>query len=201
MRSGNRKTSPRVIGGLVQKKNNWATTADYYNTAQRQPVIDRRRPGKGFRHLLKQKDVLDFISILPDWNELSLGLNGIVLAPGSWDIFGYHVPGVVHICAWDENIWTKFDKEGFELAEREIVEKLGVPWDETGNSSVLCKFTESTARAHQLLATLLHELGHHHDRMSTKSKRVSRGEPYAEAYAKAYSERIWVEYQNKFGVF
>ena len=24
---------------------------------------------------------------------------------------------------------------------------------------VLCKFTESTARAHQLLATLLHELG------------------------------------------
>jgi hypothetical protein len=200
MRNVNRKTSPRVIGGLVQRKNNSILTSDYYNTDQRLPVIDRRRPGKGFRHVLKQKDIHDFISILPDWNELSVGLNAIVLDQGSWDIFGYHVRGVVHVCAWDENIWIELSKEAFER-EKEILVQLRVPCEEIKNG-VLCKFTEHTARAHQLLATLLHELGHHHDRMSTKSKgRAARGEPYAEAYAKAYTERIWIQYQKVFGVF
>ena len=200
MRRINRKTSPKVTGGLVQKKNNWAPTADYYNTEQRLPVIDRKRPGKGYRHLLKQKDIHDFISILPDWNELSVGLNGIVLAPGSWDCFGYHVPGVVHICAWEEDIWIELSQKYYEQ-DRELLEKLNVECTQVKNS-MLCKFTENTARAHQLLATLLHELGHHHDRMTTKSKLdADRGEPYAEAYAKAYAEQIWIEYQEKFGVF
>src|SRR5438045_3516398 len=99
MRNVNRKTSPKVIGGLTQKKNKWAFTDGYYDTEQPFPVIDRKRLAKGYRHLLKQKDVYDFISILPDWNELSFGLNAIVLAPGSEDTFGYHYAGVVHICA------------------------------------------------------------------------------------------------------
>jgi hypothetical protein len=200
MRHINRKTDPKVIGGLVQKKNNWTPTSDYYNTEQAMLVIDRKRPGKGFRHLLKQNDIYDFIAILPDWKELSVGLNAVVLAPGSWDAFGFHVPGVVHVCAWDENIWTELSKEGYE-AEKEILNKLGVPCEHSGGN-VLCKFTEHTARAHQLLATLLHELGHHHDRMTTKSKIcIARGETYAEAYAKAYAERIWVKYQEIFGIF
>lgn len=200
MRRINRKTSPKVIGGLVQRKNNWAPTPDYYNTVQRLPVIDRKRPGKGFRHLLKQKDIHDFIGILPDWNEISVGLDAIVLAPGSWDAFGYHARGVVHICAWDENVWTELAKEGYEQ-EREILEKLNVECEQM-EDRVLCKFTENTARAHQLLATLLHELGHHHDRMTTRSKLYAdRGESYADEYAKAYSEQIWIEYQETFGVF
>ena len=200
MRRINRKTSPKVIGGLVQRKNNWAPTPDYYNTIQRLPVIDRKRPGKGFRHLLKQKDIHDFIGILPDWNKISVGLDAIVLAPGNWDAFGYHARGVVHICAWDENVWTEFAKEGYEQ-EREILEKLNVECEEI-EDRVLCKFTENTARAHQLLATLLHELGHHHDRMTTRSKLYAdRGESYADTYAKAYAEQIWIEYQELFGVF
>jgi hypothetical protein len=200
MRIANRKSSPKVLGGKVQRKNNQSLTGDYYIIEQRMPVIDRKRPGKGFRHLLKQKDIHDFIGILPDWTELSVGLNAIVLAPGDWSTFGYHVPGVVHICAWDENIWTEFSKEGYEQ-EREILEKLAVPCEPV-EKMILCKFTESTARGHQLLATLLHELGHHHDRMTTKSKvRTARGESYAVAYAKAYSERIWNQYQELFGGF
>jgi hypothetical protein len=46
------------------------------------------------------------------------------------------------------------------------------------------RFTEGQARAYQLLHILPHELGHHHDRITTRSRRRSaRGEPYAEAYA------------------
>ena len=200
MRISNRKSAPKVSFGKVQKKNNWTLTADYYNSEQRLPVIDRRRPGKGFRHLLKQRDIHEFIGILPDWAEFSIGLNAIVLAPGRWDVFGYHVRGVVHICAWDENIWIELSQAGYEQ-EREILERLNVPCEPTEHG-VLCKFTESSARAHQLLATLLHELGHHHDRMTTKSKlRASRGESYAEAYARAYTDRLWSKYQEVFGVF
>jgi hypothetical protein len=200
MRYLNRKSDPKVIGGLVQKKNNWARTQTYYNTDQLIPIIDRRRPGQGYRHLLKQKDIYSFIDILPDWNELSVGLNAIVLAPGREDAFGYHRRGVVHVCAWQEGLWIKLSPEGYEQ-EREIFEKLGVSC-ERKKDEVLCKFNEATARAHQLLATLLHELGHHHDRMSTKYKAgSSRGESYAEAYAREYAERIWIRYQEAFGVF
>jgi hypothetical protein len=199
MRIANRKSSPKVLGGKVQRKNNHSLTGDYYIIEQRMPVIDRKRPGKGFRHLLKQKDIHDFISILPDWKELSLGLNAIVLAPAHSTAFGYHVPGVVHICAWDEDLWLELSKDCYER-EREILERLGVPCEEV-KGWMLCKFTESTARGHQLLATLLHELGHHHDRMTTKSKMDSaRGESYAEAYARTYSDRIWNQYQEVFGI-
>ena len=112
MKRFNRKTDPKVVGGLVQKKNNWAPTADYYNTDQPLPVIDRRRPGKGYRHLLKQRDVHDFISILPDWKDLSVGLNAVVLAPGMPDVYGYHTFGVVHVCAWEEELWIKLSRAG-----------------------------------------------------------------------------------------
>ena len=46
---------------------------------------------------------------------------------------------------------------------------------------------------------LLHELGHHHDRITTRSKvRASRGDSYAEQYALRYADRIWDEYFRVF---
>jgi len=199
MNHANRKSTPKVVSGRVQKKNNWQESPNYYNTELPLPEIVRKRPGKGYRHLLRQKDIYDFIKILPDWNELSKGLNAIVLAPGEWDAFGYHVPGVVHICAWDNDLWITMTSQGYEK-ERAICEILGVPI-ESENENTVCKFTESTARGHQLLATLLHELGHHHDRMNTRSKiMASRGELYAESYAKKYADLIWKKYVEVFGL-
>jgi hypothetical protein len=195
-----RKTSPRVLGGKVQRKNNWQLTPSIYHTAQPLPEILRKRPGKGSRHLLKQADIYAFIELLPDWRELSQGLNAIVLAPGRWNCFGYHVPGVVHICAWDNELWLEVTAKGYEQ-EKEILTRLGVPCEEDEAGDMICKFTESTAKAHQLLATLLHELGHHHDRMTTRSKgRASRGEGYAEEYARRYAELIWEKYIETFGL-
>jgi len=195
----NRKSTPKVVDGRIQLKNNWQESQNYYNTAAPRPEVVRKRPGKGYRHLLFQKDIYDFIKIVPDWGNLSKGLNAIVLAPGEWDTFGYHAPGVVHICAWDSELWITLTESGFER-EREICERLSVPV-EPGAGGLLCKFTESTARAHQLPATLLHELGHHHDRMTTKSKvKASRGEGYAVSYATKYANRIWERYVEVFGL-
>lgn len=192
----NRKSAPNVKSGRVQKQNNWLPTPNYYNTDQPLPVIDRKRPGAGYRHLLKKKDIVNFIGILPDWSEISRGLNGIVLSPGDETNFGYDVPGAVHICAWDREMWITVTQVFYEKSAG-LLERLGVPCESDGSDGFLCKFNEETARAHQLLSTFLHELGHHHDRMSTRSKiRASRGEPYAEAYAKNYEARIWKRYQE-----
>ena len=71
-------------------------------------MIDRRRPGKGYRHFLPQRDIETFIGLLPDWTELSKGLNAIVLAPGHRQYFGYHSPGIVHICAWRDDLGLRY---------------------------------------------------------------------------------------------
>jgi hypothetical protein len=200
MKSVNRKTAPKVTFGRVQKKNNWTPSPDYYIKCEPDLVIDRLRPGDGFRHLSMKKDIVNFISILPDWTELSKGLNAIVLSPGSYRLFGYHTRGVVHICAWDRDIWITLGRAGYEQ-EKEYLDRFGVECVVQKGDRFLCKFTESSARAHQLLATLLHELGHHHDRMTTRSKlHADRGEQYAFDYASQYTELIWERYLDVFGI-
>jgi hypothetical protein len=197
MRSYNPKSTPRVKGGRVQKKNNWTLSGDYYEIAQPMPVIDRLRPGKGYRHLVKQRDIHDFITLLPDWAELSRGLNAIVLAPGESGVQGYHEPGAVHVCAWEEDLWTEEYRWYFD-EHQDILAELGVE-HEVNRQYVVLKWTESQIRAFQLLHILLHELGHHHDRMTTRSRfEASRGESYAETYARRYADQIWDRYLRTF---
>ena len=199
MRCINRKTAPKVVGGKPVRKNRWAETPNYYNTPQDTPAIDRRRSGPGYRHFLKKRDVERFINLLPDWKELSVGLNAIVLSPGRQTSDGWHRSGVVAVCAW------KIEREietchWYWHAHRKLFDQIGVPVEKIDDDTYLCKFTESTIRAYQLLHILLHELGHHHDRMTTRSKRCSRGEGYAERYALRYADRIWESYLEEFGL-
>ncbi len=200
MKSSRRKSAPDVRGGRVQKKNNWDLTPNYYSHTQPLVLIDRKRPGQGFRHVLKQKDIVDFISILPDWQDLSQGLDAIVLAPGRKYSYGYHTPGVVHIRAWSANLWIDCSAE-YRQRDRYYLDRLRVPCLQSEERVYLCKFTVETARAYQLLNVLLHELGHHHDLMTTRDqKQVSRGEGYADKYAELNSNYIWRRYQEKFGL-
>ncbi len=195
MRQIQRKSAPQVIKGKVQKKNNWRWSENYYYApAPHTVVIDRQRPGDGYRHLLLKSDIYRFLEILPDWNQLAVGLNAIVLAPGSYYKDGYHVPGVVHICAWEAELWRTTSK-GYYEDHKDIFERIGVTSEETEEGDYLCKFDTSAVRAYQLLHILLHELGHHHDRMTTRSqRRASRGESYAEEYARQYDIAIWQQY-------
>jgi hypothetical protein len=178
----------------------WRATPHYYSTDFRAPQIDRQRPGVGYRHLLKKRDVLEFVELLPDWAELSRGLNAIVLATNEGDdTMGYHIPGVVHVCAWEEELWWDSTKREFHAQHRDLLERLGVE-TEWVDGHLACRWTERQARAFQLLDVLLHELGHHHDRMTTHSQYdVARGESYAEQYAREYGDRIWDAYVDRFG--
>lgn len=201
MQRYSRKSTPQVTGGKVRKKNNWEPSDSYYERDQPWPVIDRKRPGAGYRHLLTKQDLSRFIHILPDWRELSVGLNAIVLAPGDPEVDGYHTPGVVHVCAWDEGMWVEYTEAGYE-EHRDILARLGVPCEPLDDGSVRCKFEARSARAYQLLHILLHELGHHHDRMTSRRQRCSgRGESYAEAYARLYMDRIWKDCAQMLDLF
>ena len=200
MQHGNRKSAPRVVGGQVRKKNNWALSTDYYDAPQPRMVeIDRKRPGDGYKHVLTKSDVYKFLEILPDFQTLAVGLNAIVLAPGNYWRDGYHVPGVVHVCAWESDLWQEY-AEDYYNEHADIWERLGVPCEATSDG-FLCKFTEEAVRGYQLLHILLHELGHHHDRMTTRcQKRSGRGEVFAEAYARENEALIWQKYQKAFGL-
>jgi hypothetical protein len=171
--------------------------------------VVRQRPGQGHRHLITKQQLYQFIDILPDWDELSRGLNAVVLAPASRTAMGWHRPGIVAICAWDRDLEREWDI-GFIEQHQNILDHLGVPRtpiydsqideERPSVSSQICRFTDTAARGFQLMHIFLHELGHHHDRMTTRSRRYpSRGEDYAESYANRYAERIWKSYFELFG--
>ena len=194
-----RKTTPKVRGGKVQRKNRSKPTPNYYNTPQSVPVLERQRPGPGYRHLIRKAHLVDFISILPDWDELSIGLNAVLLAPAEEDADGWHDEGIVAVCAWPRTMWTEWIPQ-YVRDHRRILRRLGVPCEKHG-SEYTCRFTEATARAFQLLHVLLHELGHHHDRMTTRTRRhAARGEGYAEHYANQYADLIFERYVEVLGL-
>lgn len=206
MRGGRgRRSATRVKGGRVQRKNNWAPDpGDHRRVEQPFPLVVRERPGRGHRHLLNRRHIHAFLELLPDWEELSRGLNAIVLATAEDETAGWHDVGTVAICAWDEGLWQPLDPEFYE-DHRDIIARLGVEAEareDDYGGHVVVKWTEPTIRAYQLLHVLLHELGHHHDRMTTPARpdRPPRGEPYAEAYARRYEDLIWEAYVDRFGL-
>lgn len=194
----------RVVDGRVQFKNRWDETPTYYNIENDVPAIVREKPGPGFKHLLRKSDIETFVRILPDWDELAKGLNAIVLAQGEDNTDGWHNDGVVAVCAWERSLWQELEDNEFVAAHAPIWQRLGVDWGRQRDGRetyVEVRWTESQARAYQLLHILLHELGHHHDQMTTKSQRdAARGEPFAEAYANNYADIIWDRYFEVFGL-
>jgi len=103
-----RKTTPKVKGGRVQKKNNWSPTTDAVLLAGTAVAFDRCRPGAGYRHLIRNADLETFIALLPDWDELAVGLRYVVLDAGEYEVCGWHTPGVVALCAWERGLWIDY---------------------------------------------------------------------------------------------
>jgi hypothetical protein len=195
-----RKTNPGVFAGKVRKKNRtdlspgFATSRDY-------PVVHRLKPGLGYRHVLRRQEVTAFLQLLPDWRQLTQGLNAIVLAPGSVCCDGWYRPGVVAVCAWERGLWREMAPQDY-AEHQDLFERLEVPCEILKDGYYLCKFTEPAVRAYQLLHILLHELGHHHDRMTTRAQvDTCRGEGYAEKYAWEHEQIVWDRYRAAFGLY
>jgi hypothetical protein len=201
MRRSPRKTATKVRNGKVARKNRTDLTSHYAQTRQSQPFIDRQRPGAGYRHFLTIKDVKTFIQLLPDWAELSRGLDAIVLAEGNTSCMGWYGDGIVAVCGWERELTQDWDKS-FVTEHQYILDQLGVEREpmEDDPTGQWCYFDEQSIKGFQLMHILLHELSHHHDRMTTRSQdSAARGEPFAEQYANQYADTIWDRYLTMFG--
>jgi hypothetical protein len=192
-----RKTAPKVKDGRVQKKNRHSLTPTYWNTRQDSFQLDIEKPGKGYKHFLKKRHISKFLQLLPNWEELNVELDAVILAKGG-GADGWYSNGVIAICAWEKDKTTSLNLSYFE-EHKEIFDRLNVEY-EVKAKSVICHFTEEQIIAYQLLHILLHELGHHHDRISTTNKvdNAPRGEKYAEEYALKYEKRIWNRFFEEF---
>ncbi|MBV1907940.1 MAG: hypothetical protein KUG78_01380 [Kangiellaceae bacterium] len=206
----NRKTSPKVIGGHVQRKNN------HQKTAQQGYVVDRVKPSRGFIHVLSKRDIHDFVEMLPDWIDISVGIEAIFLASENEysDAYYKHYSkegtGVIWLCAWQKGLWIEYSDHYFQ-EHRWLFDTLGVicQWDdkqsigadsEQQDSYWTCYFTLAQAKAFMLMHVFLHELGHHVDKQrSRKSDRMVGGERFAEEYANRRFKEIWPRYIAFFG--
>jgi hypothetical protein len=196
-----RRTATRVRDGRVQKKQNWGPDRhDYFALQQDEIRIDRRDPGKGYRHLVTVEQLRAFIRLLPEWEELAIGLDAIVLDAFDPGAFGWHREGIVMLSAWERSLWTRYGS-WFVEREAELLRLLDVEIQPLPGDRRELRWTEAQARAFQLLDVLPHELGHHHDRMtSRRQRRIGRGEPYAERYAERVRAAVWSEYGRLFGI-
>jgi hypothetical protein len=191
-----RRQSPKVRDGQVQRKNNWQVhEGDYFVRRQDEIRLDRRDPGPGRRHLLTIRQLREFIALLPVWDEVAIDLDAIVLDSDT-DCMGWHRTGVVAICGWEQDLWWTRPDWDWVADNRRLLDLIGV---EITKREV--RWTEAQARAFQLLDVLPHELGHHHDRITTRAQReAARGEPYAEAYALRVLDELWPAYVQRFEI-
>jgi hypothetical protein len=144
-----------------------------------------------------KKEIVKFLQILPNWEELTIELDAIILAEGGGSD-GWYSNGVLAICAWEKDKSVTLNKDYFN-DHKDIFERLKLEY-EIKSSGVICQFNEKQIIAYQLLHIFLHELGHHHDRVSTKEKidNAPRGERYAEDYALKYERIIWNRFFEEF---
>jgi len=198
MTSHNRKTDPKVIGGKTQRKNNWVRSAKWAHVHPDEIFVERRDPGKGYKHVVSRRQVIAFLNLLPDWSEISHGLQGVILSEGGLGRDGWHGRGTVGVCAWERDLSITVT-EIYRTEHVGILRMLDVDSERRDDQWVL-KYTPQQATAFALMHVLLHELGHHHDRMTTRwQAAASRGEAYAERYANEYAPTIWERYQDAFG--
>jgi len=158
------------------------------------------RAGSGSRHVTTRQDVWKFLRFLPEWKRVSTDLDLIYLAAGSYDYDGwYEYPQrpTIALCAWPDDLIMRPLTE-YYMEHRAIFRMLGVSCEPTEHGDMICQFTEESARAYQLVHILLHELGHHHYRITEGKGRSAGTEKYAEGYAIRWMHRIWKNYCEQF---
>lgn len=211
----------RVRDGRVAKKNRWRLDpGDYRALPQSEIQLDRRTPAHGCRHLITIAQLRAFIELLPDWDEVAIGLRAIVLDDAD-EAMGWYADGVVAVCSWEQDLWWELADEAWVAEHQAILERLEVDrrpltseealdryWEglprprhvaPPRRSFLELRWTEAQARAFQLLHILPHELGHHHDRITSRRQRtLGRGEPYAERYANDVLDALWPTYAGHF---
>src|SRR5262249_49114544 len=121
----------------------------------------------------------------------------IVLAAGNRHADGLHDNGIISLMAWETELEREVSRQWHD-EHRGVLRRLGVACEPSDCEWVRCRFDESSARAFQLVHVFLHELGHHHDQMTTRSRKsAARGESYAEGFAVEREAVVWERYARE----
>lgn len=192
-----RKTATKIKNGRVSNKNRNIETSNYWNTRQDEILIDIQKPGKGYKHFLKKRDIKQFWNIIPDKEKIGIELDAIVLAEGNNTYDGWYQNGVICICAWEKEMSREMNYKYFE-DHKDLFERLEVKYI-LKKDYVICDFNENQIKAFQLLRVMTHEIGHHIDRIRTRTRRTCpRGEVFAFNFEKVYEKKIWNKYFEYF---
>ena len=188
-----RKTTPKVRDGQVQKKNRHAPT--------RLNSLSVGIGGGGGRLVTTKEDVWKFVRLIPDWKRVSSDLDLIYLDAGvieeadGW----YESPEqpTIALSAFEDDLRIYPGQDYFDQ-HQSLFKRLGVDIQEDEHGYPVCQFDEDSAKAFQLLHILLHELGHHHYRITRGRGRSTGDEKYAENYAFKMERKIWKRYCQAF---
>jgi hypothetical protein len=198
-----RKTAMKVQGGRPLRKNNWKPDRhNYWSWSQDEIRLDKLAPGPGYRHVVRIDQLRTVIHMLPDWEDVAIGLDAIALAPGRLPVEGRYFTGrgVIDICAWSRRLWDHAADAAYFADHQQLFDLLGVEYRKNHLGYEL-RWTAAQARAYQLMHILPHELGHHHDLITTRRKRrTGRGESYAEEYANRVLNEVWAAYVRQFDI-
>lgn len=191
-----RKSAPGVKGGKVQKKNRQTLSPDIYEHEFDELVVIRERPLKGYFHAVTPSDVRRWVRRIPEWAAVTDQVKAVVLTEGGdWAFGRYNNAGIIKIDAWPKRPEPLAERKDW-LVER-IWEASGSPWRSYDQPVALSR---SEAKAFLLLGTFLHELGHHLDRITTRSGLdAANGEPFAIDYELRRQRELWDAYLEEFG--
>jgi hypothetical protein len=168
-----------------------------YLSRQDEIRIDRRQAGQGYRHVVSVADVRAFVGLLPDWDDVAVGLRSIVIDRGASFAIGWYSPGTVALCAWQSGLWGE-TTAGWIADNESLLGLLDVAVEKRDGSHFIL-WTERQARAFMLLDVLPHELGHHRDLMTTMDyEDALADEPYADEYAREVRDLVWPAYTRHF---
>jgi len=67
-------------------------------------AASRRRTTGRWIAAITVAQLREFLDLLPDWDQLTIGLNAIVL-DAEQDAVGWCSPGVVAVCSWEADLW------------------------------------------------------------------------------------------------
>jgi hypothetical protein len=120
---GQRKTTPRVKDGRVQRKNH----RDVWSGEAGPLRVETEVPGPGYRHVVSEALLREFMALVPDWEQASRGLRTVILTQGSEQYDGYYGYGDIELRAWPDPPARSVGP--WQFAERRALwERLGIRW-------------------------------------------------------------------------
>lgn len=180
----------------MRKKNRTVLSPDIYVHEPDELLIKRTRPIAGHFHAVSATDVRRFVRLIDDWEEVASAVRAVILTPGGDYCYGrYNNAGIIKLDAW-----PKCGPHYVPSRKKWLIEQIGLGPMPEGQTYMISDITKEQVRCYLLLGTFLHELGHHIDRMSTRSKLdAANGEPAAIRYEQMRQRELWKPYCGEFG--